>query len=242
MRLFWREPSAIADDRPSNSPIVRVTSVSAGYHRIPAIIDLDLTVDSGEIVALLGANGAGKSTTIRALSGQIPLLAGTIELDGDRNPGRLYQRARRGLGLLPEANAVFKGLTCRENLRLGSGSVELALSYFPELEHKLDLKAGLVSGGEQQMVALGRVLAAKPKVLLADELSLGLAPMVVRRLLDALSAAARDGAGVLIVEQHSRVALQAADRAYVLRRGRMELAGTAEELLGRERELTDLYL
>jgi branched-chain amino acid transport system ATP-binding protein len=134
------------------------------------------------------------------------------------------------------------GLTCRENLRLGRGSVEDAVAHFPELEVKLDLKAGLVSGGQQQMLALARILSAKPKVLLADELSRGLAPLIVQRLLGALTEAARAGAAVLIVEQHARLALQMADRAYILRRGQVELSGPTEELRQRDEEVAALYL
>jgi branched-chain amino acid transport system ATP-binding protein len=221
---------------------LQAVGVAAGYHGTPAVLDLDLEVRAGEIVALLGANGAGKTTTIRALSGQIPLLSGDVRMADNPRPGPLHRRIREGMGLLTESRCLFMGLTCRDNLRLGSGSIEDALSFFPELEDRLDVKAGLVSGGQQQMLALGRILAAKPKVLLADELSLGLAPIVVRRLLDALADAAKAGAAVLIVEQHARVALRAAHRAYILRRGRVELSGTTEELRGREDDVTALYL
>jgi len=221
---------------------IETSGLAAGYHGVPAVSELDIYVNAGEIVALLGANGAGKTTTIRALSGQISPLAGTVRMAGADNLGPLHRRVRNGLGLLPETRCLFMGLTCRENLRLGSGSVETALNYFPELEDRLDVRAGLVSGGQQQMLALARVLAAKPQVLLADELSLGLAPLVVRRLLDALTEAAKAGAAVFMVEQHARVALRAADRAYVLRRGRIVLSGTTAELREREEEVTSSYL
>jgi branched-chain amino acid transport system ATP-binding protein len=221
---------------------LRTVGMSAGYNGTPAVADLSLEVRQGEVVALLGANGAGKTTTIRALSGQIPLLEGTVSIDGNEHPGPLYKRVRAGLGLLTETRCVFMGLTCRENLRLGRGSVDEALAHFPELALRLDIRAGLVSGGQQQMLALARILAAKPKLLLADELSLGLAPLVVQRLLAALTEAARAGAAVLIVEQHAHVALQTADRAYILRRGRVELSGTTEELRQRDEEVAALYL
>ena len=221
---------------------VRASGVAAGYHGVPAVSDIDLEVRQGEVVALLGANGAGKTTVIRALSGTLPLLRGTVAVSGKTNPGPLFRRVRNGLGVLTEKRCVFMSLTCEENLRLGRGSVKEALSLFPELESKLRLKAGLASGGEQQMLALARILAAKPEVLLADELSLGLAPLIVRRLLEAITEAAKQGAAVLIVEQHSRLALRAADRGYVLRRGRIELSGTAEELRSREQDLAALYL
>jgi branched-chain amino acid transport system ATP-binding protein len=134
------------------------------------------------------------------------------------------------------------GLTVRENLLLGRGDMRAALKLFPELEPRLKVRAGLISGGEQQMLALARILAARPKLVLADELSLGLAPLIVRRLFQALSDAAEAGAGVIIVEQHPRTALKWTDRAYVMRRGRMELTGASADLLNRTDEVTALYL
>jgi branched-chain amino acid transport system ATP-binding protein len=226
----------------TSATVLQASNLSAGYHGTPAINDITLEVNQGEIVALLGANGAGKTTTIRALSGQLPLLSGSVTIEGNAKPGPLFKRARNGLGLLTENRCVFMGMTCRENLRLGRGSIEDALRHFPELEELLDVRAGLVSGGQQQMLALARILAAKPRVLLADELSLGLAPLVVERLLSALTEAARDGSAVLIVEQHVHVALRSADRAYILRRGRVELSGTTEDLRRRDEEVAALYL
>lgn len=223
-------------------PALQAVGMSAGYHGVPAVTGLDLEVRPGEVVALLGANGAGKTTTIRALAGQVKLLDGTVRFHGVTQSGPLYQRVRGGLGLLTETRCVFMGLTCRDNLRLGRGPVDEALRYFPELEPRLDVRAGLVSGGEQQMLALARILAARPQVLLADELSLGLAPLIVRRLLAALAEAARQGAAVLIVEQQARLALRTADRAYILRRGRVALAGTSAELRAQEATVTSLYL
>jgi branched-chain amino acid transport system ATP-binding protein len=225
-----------------STALLEASDMSAGYNGTPAVSGIDIQVNQGEVVALLGANGAGKTTTIRAFCGQIPLMSGSVLMEGNPKPGPLFKRARLGLGLLTEARCIFMKLTCRENLRLGRGSMSEALRLFPELEHLLDVPAGLVSGGQQQMLALARILAAKPRVLLADELSLGLAPLVVQRLLKALTEAAREGAAVLIVEQHARVALQSADRAYVLRRGRIELSGTTEELRRRDDEVAALYL
>jgi branched-chain amino acid transport system ATP-binding protein len=224
------------------APALQAVGVSAGYHGIPAVTDLNLEVSAGEVVALLGANGAGKTTTIRALAGQIKLLDGTVRFHGADQSGPLFQRIRGGLGLLTESRCVFMSLTCRENLRLGRGSVEGALGYFPELEPRLDVRAGLVSGGEQQMLALARILAAKPRILLADELSLGLAPLIVRRLIAALAKAATQGAAVLIVEQQARLALRTADRAYILQRGRLALSGTSARLRDQEATVMSLYL
>lgn len=216
--------------------------MSAGYHGVPAISDIDIEVSPGEVVALLGANGAGKTTTIKALSGQLKLIGGDVSVFGSTSWRPLHRRARGGLGLLTEKRCVFMDLTVRENLILGRGEAELALSYFPELEQRIDVRAGLLSGGEQQMLALARILAGKPRVLLADEVSLGLAPLIVARLLRALCEAAANGAAVLMVEQQARAALAAADRAYVLRRGRMVLEGNASELLQRPDAISDLYM
>jgi branched-chain amino acid transport system ATP-binding protein len=222
--------------------LIEASGLCAGYGNVAAIVDLDLHVEQGEMIALLGANGAGKTTTLLALSGAIRATGGEVSLFGaaDRRP--LFRRVREGLALLPEQRAVFMGLTVRENLVLGRGDIDTALTLFPELEKRLKVRAGLMSGGEQQMLALARILAARPKLVLADELSIGLAPLVVRRLLQALSESAEAGAGVIIVEQHPHTALRWTDRAYVMRRGRIELAGNSAELLNREDEVTALYL
>jgi branched-chain amino acid transport system ATP-binding protein len=222
--------------------VLEATALCAGYGAVPAITDVGLHVDAGEIVALIGANGAGKTTTLLALAGALSGTRGKVTMFGQPARRTLAQRVRAGLALLPEQRAVIMGLTVRENLALGRGSVAEALSYFPELESRLDTRAGLTSGGEQQMLALGRILAARPRVILADELSLGLAPLVVRRLLQALHDSAASGAGVLLVEQHPRTALAWAHRAYIMRRGRIELSGKASELRGQMGKLVSLYL
>jgi branched-chain amino acid transport system ATP-binding protein len=222
--------------------VIEANGLCAGYGSVAAIVDLNLHLERGEMVALLGANGAGKTTTLLTLAGAIRPTGGKVSLFGatDRRP--IFRRVRDGLALLPEQRAVFMGLTVRENLLLGRGDMRVALELFPELEKRLKVRAGLISGGEQQMLALARILAARPKLILADELSLGLAPLVVHRLLEALSRAADAGAGVIIVEQHPRTALKRTDRAYVMRRGRIELAGSSAELLKRADDVTDLYL
>jgi branched-chain amino acid transport system ATP-binding protein len=222
--------------------VIEASGLCAGYGSVAAIVDLDLHLERGEVIALLGANGAGKTTTLLALAGAIRPTAGKVSMFGaaDRRP--VFRRAREGLALLPEQRAIFAGLTVRENLLLGRGDLQVALELFPELEQRLKVPAGLISGGEQQMLALARILAARPKLVLADELSLGLAPLVVRRLLQALSEAAEAGAGVIIVEQHPHTALKWTDRAYVMRRGRIELSGSSTDLLNRADEVTALYL
>ena len=203
--------------------------------------DISLHVDAGEIVVLLGANGAGKTTTMLALGGVLPS-KGDVTFDGAPLRGPLHRRVRRGLGFIPESRAVFPRLSTSTNLRLGRGGIDGAVRLFPELERLLDRRAGLLSGGEQQMVTLARALAADPRMLLIDELSLGLAPLIVRRLLGEVRAAAEGGVGVLLVEQHARQALSIADRAYVMRRGTIELEGTGAELLTRLDEIEDAYL
>ena len=235
-----RQVVPLKDDPGSGA--LRAGQITAGYHGRPVITDLDLEVRFGEIVALLGANGAGKTTTLRALSGQIPLLGGEVTINGKRPDRAFHRRVRAGLGVLSERRCLAMALTAAENLRLGQGTTEAALRYFPELERKLGTKAGLLSGGEQQMLSLARILAAQPRIILADELSLGLAPKIVARLLDALIESAQQGAAVLIVEQHVRLALQAADRAYVLKRGQIVLSGTGTELQADGRRLSDAYL
>jgi branched-chain amino acid transport system ATP-binding protein len=225
------------------APLLRAIGLSAGHGSLAAVRDLDLEVHRGEVVALLGANGAGETTTLLTLAGELAPLAGEIELGGRPARGSLYRRARDGVGLITEEKSVFMGLTVAENLRLGSGGPEAALELFPELRDHIGRRAGLLSGGQQQMLALARALAAEPSLLLADELSLGLAPLLVRRLLAALRAAADErGVGVLLVEQHVRRALEVADRAYVLSRGRIVLSAPTSELRGRMEEIEASYL
>jgi len=221
-----------ASARGDKAVIVAARGLTAGYGGTPAIHDVDLEARAGEVVALLGANGAGKTTTLLTLAGEIAPISGTVSFHGDDRKQRLHQRARGGLGFLTEERCVFMQLTGWQNLKLGRGRPEQALAHFPELEEHLDKRVGLLSGGQQQMLALGRVLASEPKVLLADELSLGLAPMVVERLLAAVRAAADQGVAVVLVEQHVRQALAIADRVHVLRRGRVVMSGDAEDLRG----------
>jgi ABC-type branched-subunit amino acid transport system ATPase component len=222
--------------------LLETRSLCAGYGGVQAITNVDMYVNQGEMIALLGANGAGKTTTLLALAGVIRAASGEVALFGEPGKRQVYRRARSGVALMPEQKAVFMGLTVRENLLLGRGDAEAALEFFPELRPRLRVRAGLTSGGEQQMLALARILAAKPRIILADELSLGLAPLIVRRLLEALSSAAAQGAGVLIVEQHPQTALRWTDRAYVMRRGRVELTGSSPEMLQHMDKVRGLYL
>jgi branched-chain amino acid transport system ATP-binding protein len=224
------------------TPVLEAKKMCAGYGPVEVVKDLDLVVHSGEVVALLGVNGAGKTTIVRALSGQLKPSGGQVWLRGRPTTAPLHKRVRDGMRLITEDRSVFMGLTTAENLRLGGQSRDACLELFPELERLLDRRAGLLSGGEQQMLTLARALAAQPTVLLADELSLGLAPLICVRLLAALRAAADRGAGVLLVEQRARDALQVADRAYVISSGQVAVSGSASELAGRIEEIESTYL
>jgi branched-chain amino acid transport system ATP-binding protein len=205
--------------------------------------DLDLRVSPGEVVALLGANGAGKTTTLMTLAGQLRPIAGEIRAYGKPTRAPMHERCRKGLSIITEERSVIMGLTAADNLKLAGVSPAAATALFPELRPVLKRTAGLLSGGEQQMLTLARALARRPRVLLADELSLGLAPIIVRRLLAALRRAAdADGVGVLLVEQHVRQALKYADRVYVLNRGRLVLEGPVADVAAQLDAIEDAYL
>jgi ABC-type branched-subunit amino acid transport system ATPase component/branched-subunit amino acid ABC-type transport system permease component len=226
----------------ASEPLVSVRGLAAGYGELAAVRDLDLDVRSGEILALLGPNGAGKTTTLLTLAGELAPIAGDVRCLGTGRRAPLQARVRRGLAYVPEERAVFTSLSVGANLRLRRGATSDALELFPELAPLLRRRAGLLSGGEQQMLTLGRALAGTPRLLLVDELSLGLAPMVVQRLLRAVRAAADRGVGVVLVEQHASEALSIADRVIVLRRGRVVLEGLAADLRGHAGDLEQAYL
>lgn len=217
-------------------------ALAVGHSSVPVASGLDLTVGAGEVVALLGRNGAGKTTTLHTLAGILAPMSGDVLLSGRPATGSLHRRARSGLALVTEDRAVIRRLTVAENLRLGRGRPSDGLTLFPELEPLRNRKAGLLSGGEQQMLVLARVLASRPTLLLVDELSFGLAPLVVDRLLKALRDAANAGTGVLLVEQHAAMALSIADRGYVLGHGKIELAGSGTQLEHRLEEIERSYL
>ncbi len=222
--------------------ILEATNLSAGYHKVPVIHDISMRVRAGEVLAILGANGAGKTSSVLALAGAIPVLGGAVRFGGQDTTAPLHQRVRRGMRLVAEGRSVFMGLTASENLKLARRNIGPCLELFPELKAVLNRRAGLLSGGEQQMLTLSRALASDPAVLLVDELSLGLAPLVVRRLLDAVRAAADRGAGVVLIEQQMRHALAASDRACVMRQGRIVLSGPSRELLKDTPRIEALYL
>jgi branched-chain amino acid transport system ATP-binding protein len=219
------------------APLLELKDVSARYGPVAALHDVSLTVDEGEIVALLGANGAGKTTTLRAVSG-------TVRRDGDvvfagKRLGRAGPEAvaRAGIAHVPEGRGIFAELTVWENLRMGAytqrGRPELdtVLAYFPWLESRRNQQAGTLSGGEQQMLALARAFLQRPRLLMLDEPSLGLAPLVTREVFRVVGDLnQKEGLAVLVVEQNAAIALSAARRAYVLETGNVAISGTADEL------------
>jgi branched-chain amino acid transport system ATP-binding protein len=223
------------------SAVLETQDVHAGYGDVTVVRDLNVHVASGEIVALLGRNGAGKTTALLTMAGALRPISGEIQFLGTPDRSSLAGRARRGLGLMTDDRSIFFGLTVRENLRLARGNGD-ALSVFPELGGMLDRPAGLLSGGEQQMLGLAAVLAREPKLLLIDELSFGLAPRIVQRLMTAVRQVADRGTAVILVEQFARIALDVADRAYVLVNGRVAREGTTDELRANVGELESTYL
>jgi branched-chain amino acid transport system ATP-binding protein len=210
--------------------------IDAGYGRVQVLYDVSVSVAPGEIVALLGPNGAGKSTLLRAATGMIRLSRGSVRLgDRDLTGASIEAIARAGVSHVPEGRRLFPGLSVRDNLRLGgwrSRNEDMAavLALFPGLRERLRQVAGSLSGGEQQMCAIGRALMSRPEYLLVDELSLGLAPRLVDEIMSRLTAVTASGTGVLLVEQDAGHALEIAQRAYVLENGKITLAGRAEQL------------
>jgi ABC-type branched-subunit amino acid transport system ATPase component len=222
--------------------LMSADSLTCGYGKIAVVRDLDLQVRAGEILTLLGPNGAGKTTTMLTMSGELPALGGTVTWEGQPTRAPLYKRVRDGLGIVSEERVIMTQGSVADNFKLNRGDTAMALELFPELEPHLDRRVGLLSGGQQQMLALAKALCRKPKVLLADELSLGLAPLVVSRLLRAVREAADRGVGVVLVEQHVHKALEVADKVVVMRRGSVVLSGDASDLRNRVDDIQNAYL
>lgn len=232
----------------TDSALLSLDQVTLGYTSSPVVRGLDLTVQGGEVVALLGPNGAGKSTTLRAISRLIEPMSGVIRFAGDDIGGRSpVEVARDGLVQMSDSRSVFRGLTVEEHFRLRyRGQAldrDIAYNYFPALQKLAKRRAALLSGGEQQMLGLGRALARRPRLLMVDELSLGLAPVIVQRLLPSVRRFADEtGAGVLLIEQHVHMALAIADRGYVLVHGEVVLDGQADRLMRDRQLLTASYM
>lgn len=224
-------------------PMLEVENLTSGYGRLMVLHEVSLSVEASEIVVLLGANGAGKTTLLRTICGILPVTSGHVRFFGEdtrRLPA--YQRVGKGLSHVPEGRGIFAGLSVRENLELGAFSwskrlksdiaddIESTYQLFPRLEERNGQIAGTLSGGEQQMLAIGRALMARPKLLLLDEPSLGLAPLVVKSILETIVKLKSGGIGILLVEQNARAALSIADRGYVLSMGRVAMAGSGDAL------------
>ena len=224
------------------SALLNVKDLKVSYGGINAVKGIDLHVNQGELVALIGANGAGKSSSMKAIAGLLTPSAGEIHF-ANQETRKLpaYELVRLGLGMVPEGRGVFKRMTILENLQMGAylktnpkdieRKLEEVYSYFPRLKERLSQLAGTLSGGEQQMVAMGRAMMAEPKLLLLDEPSMGLSPIMVETIFDVVRSLSSSGMTILLVEQNARLALQMADRAYVMESGLITLSGSGKDLL-----------
>ncbi|MET0988504.1 MAG: ABC transporter ATP-binding protein [Steroidobacteraceae bacterium] len=220
--------------------ILEVRDLKVNYGAIVALKGISLTLEQGEIVTLIGANGAGKSTTLRTIMGLVPATSGEIRYKGESIVKRpTFMIVRSGMSLVPEGRAIFANLSVRENLALGAytrrdgdiaADLDKAFGIFPRLKERIDQNAGTLSGGEQQMLAIARALMIRPAVLLLDEPSLGLAPLVVHTIFKAIEAVNQQGTSVLLVEQNANAALQHSHRAYVLETGTVTLSGSSSEV------------
>ena len=222
------------------------------YGGIEALKGISFSVDEGQIVTLIGANGAGKSTTLRAITGIVPVKSGTILYNGEDITGMDTQKVvERGIALVPEGRRVFANLTVLENLKIGAylrkdtaqiqKDIEYIYKLFPRLEERSWQLAGTLSGGEQQMLAVGRAMMTRPRLIMMDEPSLGLAPLVVKDIFGIISRLSADGITILLIEQNANAALHAAHYGYVLETGMMTLSGTGEELLS-SKSIQEAYL
>jgi len=226
-----------------NSPILEVHDLKVSYGGIHALKGIDLHIAAGELVALIGSNGAGKTTTLKALAGLLHCTAGKLHYEGSSlHHIPAHQRVSAGLALVPEGRGIFARLTVAENLQMGAYvrndvkqimlDLERMYTLFPRLAERRSQLAGTLSGGEQQMVAMARALMCQPKLLMLDEPSMGLAPMMVAKIFETIKEISAQGVSILLVEQNAKLALEAAERGYVLESGLITLSGDAGELLG----------
>ena len=222
--------------------LLEVKNLKVSYGGIQAVKGIDLHIDQGELVTLIGANGAGKTTTLRTLVGMVKPAEGSIAYDG-KPTGKIpvFDFVRKGLVMVPEGRGVFGRLTVEENLRMGAyyrndesairDEIDYIYELFPRLKERMVQLAGTLSGGEQQMVAMGRAMLSKPKLLLLDEPSMGLAPIIVQKIFEIVQMISKQGVTILLVEQNAKLALEISDRGYVMESGRITMSGPARELL-----------
>ncbi len=226
----------------SHTPILQLRDVKVAYGAIEAVKGIDLELAAGELVSLIGANGAGKTTTLNAIAGTVGISAGELLYDGKRiEKLPAHKRLRQGLALVPEGRGIFTRLTVEENLRMGAycrrdsdaieADMERVFAMLPRVKERLQQVAGTLSGGEQQMVAIGRALLSRPKLLLLDEPSMGLAPLVVEKIFEVIRSVAAEGVTILLVEQNANLALEFSQRAYVMESGKITLTGSGADLL-----------
>ncbi len=226
----------------SHTPILQLRDVKVAYGAIEAVKGIDLELAAGELVSLIGANGAGKTTTLNAIAGTLGISAGELLYDGKRiEKLPAHKRLRQGLALVPEGRGIFTRLTVEENLRMGAycrrdsdaieADMERVFAMLPRVKERLQQVAGTLSGGEQQMVAIGRALLSRPKLLLLDEPSMGLAPLVVEKIFEVIRSVAAEGVTILLVEQNANLALEFSQRAYVMESGKITLTGSGADLL-----------
>jgi len=226
----------------SASPLLELKRLEVAYGGIQAVKGIDLTVARGELVALIGANGAGKTTTLKGITGLQPVKSGSIHYDGRNITGKpAFQLVRQGLAMVPEGRGVFGALTIEENLAMGAYTrsdqaairldIERVYGLFPRLKERRRQTAGTLSGGEQQMLAMGRAMLSRPKLLLLDEPSMGLAPLMVQKVFETVLAIASEGVTILLIEQNAKLALEVSHRAYVMESGEITLSGDARQLL-----------
>ncbi len=229
-------------DRGAVAPLLELSKLEVAYGGIQAVKGIDLTVGEGELVCLIGANGAGKTTTLKGICGLLAIKSGTIRYAGENVTGRpAFELVRRGLAMVPEGRGVFGALTIEENLTMGAyvrtdnagirADVERVFELFPRLRERRRQTAGTLSGGEQQMLAMGRALMSKPRLLLLDEPSMGLAPLMVQKVFETVLAVAKEGVTILLIEQNAKLALEVSRRGYVMESGEITLSGDAKALL-----------
>jgi len=236
----------------SHTPILQLRDVKIAYGAIEAVKGISLELAKGELVSLIGANGAGKTTTLNAIAGTLGVSAGELLYDGKRiEKLPAHKRLRQGLALVPEGRGIFTRLTVEENLRMGAycrrdneaieADMERVFSMLPRVKERLQQVAGTLSGGEQQMVAIGRALLSRPRLLLLDEPSMGLAPLVVEKIFEVIRSVAAEGVTILLVEQNANLALEFSQRAYVMESGTITLTGSGADLLA-DPKVREAYL